>query len=83
MALHFKESIEGTIELLRKQKETAAAEKKEDVAVILPFTSRGTITDNFHEQKIILAGGFSSSNALQERVKEEFPRVNILTPKKL
>ncbi|GAM34079.1 adenosine deaminase [Talaromyces pinophilus] len=65
MALHFKESIEGTIELLRKQKETAAAEKKEDVA------------------KIILAGGFSSSNALQERVKEEFPGVNILTPKKL
>ncbi|PCG93885.1 Hypothetical protein PENO1_081310 [Penicillium occitanis (nom. inval.)] len=65
MALHFKESIEGTIELLRKQKETAAVEKKEDVA------------------KIILAGGFSSSNALQERVKEEFPGVNILTPKKL
>ncbi|KUL88774.1 hypothetical protein ZTR_03546 [Talaromyces verruculosus] len=56
MALHFKESIEGTIELLREQKETA--EKKEDVA------------------KIILAGGFSSSNVLQKRVQEEFPVVS-------
>lgn len=38
---------------------------------------------NFHGQKIILAGGFSSSNALQKRVQEEFPDVDILTPKKL
>lgn len=43
MALHFKESIEGTVELLKQQK--AAAEKKEDVAVILLFHFRGIITD--------------------------------------
>ncbi|EED23536.1 adenosine deaminase [Talaromyces stipitatus ATCC 10500] len=62
MALHFKKSIEGTVELLKQQKENA--EVVDDVA------------------KIILAGGFSSSDALQKRIQEEFTGVDIITPKK-
>lgn len=63
MALYFKESIEGTIELLKQQK-NAAESQEED-----------------HVSNIILAGGFSASNALQERVEKEFAGVNILTLK--
>lgn len=36
------------------------------------------IADDCHEQKMILVGGFSSSDALQKRVQEEFPDVEVI-----
>lgn len=80
LARHFKESIEGTIELLSQQKEEAAGSR--DVTVCRTHhsfpLSGDFMTEDFHEQKIILVGGFSSSDALKNRVKEEFPEVQVI-----